>query len=369
MTCGDASAAGPPAPPYAVTSVLLPPERPRRLAYLGSPALAVPPLEALVAAGHEVALVVSRPDARRGRGRERTPSPVKAAALELGLPVTETIADVVGAGPGPELGRDTDPGIDLGVVVAFGRLIRPAVLDRLAFVNLHFSLLPRWRGAAPVERAILAGDRYTGVCLMGLEETLDTGGVFRRAEVEIGPDETLDELRGRLVELGTGLLLDALANGFGPPQPQVGEPTTAAKIEPDELRLDWARPAVELQRVVRLGRAWTTFRGRRLLVHRARLPHVDATSDAGSDVGSDVGSNVGSEAGAAVAATGPGASPATAPGTVADATGGAGAGGLLVATGDGWLELLEVQPEGRSRQLAAQWRRGARSTAGERLGS
>ena len=332
--------------------MLLPPERPRRLAYLGSPALAVPPLRALVEAGHEVALVVSRPDARRGRGGEQMPSPVKAAALELGLPVTDAVADVVGTGSGSVVGgaadRGVEPsvetsgerGIDLGVVVAFGQLIRPAVLERLAFVNLHFSLLPRWRGAAPVERAILAGDRRTGVCLMGLEATLDTGGVFRRAEVDIGGEETLDELRGRLVELGTGLLLDALAEGFGPPEPQVGEPTVAAKIEPAELHLDWARPALELHRVVRLGRAWTTFRDRRLLVRHARLP--DAIPDAG------------------VAAL---AAPLPAPGTIGDAPG-----GVLVATGEGWLELVEVQPEGRGRQPAAQWQRGARPAPDERLG-
>jgi len=214
------------------------------------------------------------------------------------------------------------------------------VLDRLAFVNMHFSLLPRWRGAAPVERAILAGDRRTGVCLMGLEETLDTGGVFRRAAIDIGGDETLDELRGRLVELGTGLLLDALAEGFGPPEAQVGEPTLAAKIDPAELRLDWARPAVELHRVVRLGRAWTTFRDRRLLVRHARLPAARPA------------------AGVAVPAA-----PVPAPGTIDDA-----AGSVLVATGEGWLELVEVQPEGRGRQPAAQWRRGSRLAPGERLG-
>jgi methionyl-tRNA formyltransferase len=223
-------------------------------------------------------------------------------------------------------------GADLGVVVAFGQLIRAAVLERLAFVNLHFSLLPRWRGAAPVERAILAGDRRTGVCLMGLEETLDTGAVFRRAEVDIGDDETLEQLRARLVALGTALLLDALSQGFGPPEPQVGEPMLAPKVEMDELRLDWARPAGELQRIVRLGRAWTTFRGKRLLVRAARLPTgADASRPA----------------------------PPPEPGTID---------GVLAATGAGWLELLEVQADGRARQTAEEWRRGARPAPGERLG-
>ncbi len=117
-------------------------------------------------------------------------SPVKAAALELGLPVTDQIDDVL------------DVGADLGVVVAYGRIIRPHVLDALPMVNLHFSLLPRWRGAAPVERAILAGDERTGVCVMAVEEGLDTGGIYATAEVPIGPDQTADELRTELVEPG-----------------------------------------------------------------------------------------------------------------------------------------------------------------------
>ena len=123
------------------------------------------PLQALVAAGHEVVLVVSQPDKRRGRGGALLPSPVKAAAVELGLPVTERVDDLL------------DAGAELGVVVAYGRLIHPHVLAVLPMINLHFSLLPRWRGAAPVERAILAGDPVTGVCVMALEEGLDTGPV------------------------------------------------------------------------------------------------------------------------------------------------------------------------------------------------
>ena len=140
--------------------------RPHRLAFLGTPDLAVPPLCALEAAGFEVALVVSQPDRRRGRGSGLSPSPVKVAALELGIPVTDRVDDVLAAG------------VDLGVVVAFGRLIRPHVLEAVPMVNVHFSLLPRWRGAAPVERAILAGDDRTGVDLMVVEEALDTGGIW-----------------------------------------------------------------------------------------------------------------------------------------------------------------------------------------------
>ena len=120
--------------------------RPKRLVFLGTPEIAVPPLRALHEAGHDIALVVSRPDRRRGRGGSLSPSPVKEAALELGLPVTDRVDDVI------------DAGAELGVVVAYGRLIRPHVLAAVPMVNMHFSLLPRWRGAAPVERAILAGD-------------------------------------------------------------------------------------------------------------------------------------------------------------------------------------------------------------------
>ncbi|HEX7276762.1 MAG TPA: methionyl-tRNA formyltransferase, partial [Acidimicrobiales bacterium] len=230
-----------------------------RLAFLGTPDVAVGPLRALVGAGHDVALVVSRPDKRRGRGGSMVASPVKAAALELGLPVTSRVDDVV------------DVGAELGVVVAYGRLIKPHVLDALPMVNLHFSLLPRWRGAAPVERAILAGDPVTGVAVMALEEGLDTGPVYASVEHPIGPEDTLDELRAALSAKGTELLLGLLAGGLPEPVAQVGETTYAAKIEPGEHHLDWSRPAGELHRVVRLGQAWTTFRGKRLLVPRARL--------------------------------------------------------------------------------------------------
>jgi methionyl-tRNA formyltransferase len=191
------------------------PAHPRRLVFLGTPAFAAEPLRALVDAGHEVALVVSQPDKRRGRGGKLVPSPVKQAALDLGLPVADRVDDTL------------DAGADLGVVAAFGRLIKPHVLERLPMVNLHFSLLPRWRGAAPVERAILAGDERTGVDLMVVEEGLDTGGIYDRAEVDIGPDETADELRARLAALGSSLLLRNLADGLGTPRPQEGEPTYA----------------------------------------------------------------------------------------------------------------------------------------------
>ena len=242
--------------------------RPRRLVYLGTPALAVPPLEALVAAGFDVAAVVTRIDKRRGRGGAMVPSPVKAAAERLGLPVVHRVDEVLGLGA------------DLGVVVAFGQLIKPDVLEQLPMVNLHFSLLPRWRGAAPVERALLAGDAVTGVCLMQLEAGLDTGPVHTRVELPIRADATGDSLRADLVGVGTRLLVDTLTAGLSAAVPQVGEPTYAAKLSPDDLRLDWSAPASQRHRVVRLGGAWTTFRDKRLKVIEAELVDPDATGGA-----------------------------------------------------------------------------------------
>jgi methionyl-tRNA formyltransferase len=295
-----------------------PPAHPRRLVYLGTPAMAVAPLRALQAAGHDIALVVSRPDKRRGRGSALVPSPVKAAAVELGLPVTDRVDDAL------------DVGADLGVVVAFGRIIRRPVLERLPMINLHFSLLPRWRGAAPVERALLAGDTRTGVDVMAVEEGLDTGGIYAEGVLDIGPDETAAELRNRLVALGTDLLVHTLAGGLGEPRAQTGEPVYAAKIDPAELALDWTRPATDLHRVVRLGGAWTTFRGKRLKVWRTAVEPVD-----------DIGGT-------------------TPPGELV---------GDGVGTGDGVLRLIEVQPEGRARQSVADWRNGARPAPGESLGA
>jgi methionyl-tRNA formyltransferase len=333
--------------------------RPRRLAFLGTPEAAVPPLRALVAAGFDVRLVVSQPDRRRGRGGALVPSPVKQAATELGLPVSDRVDDVLAEGVDAEL----------GVVVAFGRLVRPPVLDRVPMVNVHFSLLPRWRGAAPVERAILAGDAETGVCVMQLEAGLDTGPVHARARLPIGPDQTADELRHRLVAVGAELLVDTLTRGLAAPVPQAGEPTYAEKIDPAELRIDWSRPAVEIHRLVRLDRAWTTFRGRRLRVLRANLEPGGATGtvtaaapgapssgtstpELVSPGGTAPGAPVLSDAGAAPAAV--------PPGTID---------GLRVAAGEGWLRLVTVQPEGKGPQPADAWRNGARPVPGERLGT
>jgi methionyl-tRNA formyltransferase len=269
--------------------------------------MSVPPLRALHDAGFDIRLVVTNPDTRRGRGGKTAPSPVKAAAVELGIPVSHTVDDVLGAGA------------DLGVVVAFGRIIRPNVLAELAMVNLHFSLLPRWRGAAPVERAILAGDERTGVDLMVVEEGLDTGGVYARTELDIGADETAEELRARLVEAGTELLVSSLESGLGDPTPQVGEPVYAHKLGSDDLRIDWDAPAEEIHRRVRVGGAWTTLDGERFKVWRTSLAPTDV--------------------------------------------------GVVHPTGTTPIELLEVQPAGKARMAASAWANGARWSDGDRLGS
>jgi methionyl-tRNA formyltransferase len=290
-----------------------------RLVYLGTPDAAVPPLQALVAAGHDVALVVTRPDKRRGRGGALVPSPVKAAAIDLGLAVTDDLADAVAVGA------------ELGVVVAYGRIVPVPVLEQLPMVNLHFSLLPRWRGAAPVERALLEGDAETGVCLMMVEAGLDTGPVYAVEATVIDPDESVEELRARLVAIGCRLLVANLAegrSGLPVPRDQAGNPTYAEKLHAHELELDWARPALHLRRVVRLGRAWTTFRGRRLRVLAA--------------------------APAAVEGGPPG------PGVLAGTTVGAGGGTAL--------RLVEVQPEGKRPMEASSWLHGVHPEPGERLG-
>jgi len=293
-----------------------------RVAYFGTPDDAVPPLRALVDAGHDVALVVTQPDRRRGRGTATTPSPVKVAAEELGLPVRT-----------PDRARELVDELlalraDAGVVVAFGQLLPASVLTtaRLGFLNLHFSLLPRWRGAAPVERAILAGDAETGVCVMALDEGMDTGPVYRHLATPIGEHETAGELRARLVELGTPLLVETVA--LLPdlePIPQVGEATHAAKLEVDQFRLDWTRSAAELDRVVRAGNprpgAWTELDGQRIKVLRS-VPGDPADGE---------------------------------PGDLSDDG--------VVMTGDGGLRVLDVQPAGKGPMPVAAWLAGRRGAA------
>jgi methionyl-tRNA formyltransferase len=279
------------------------------LVFLGTPDMAVPPLQALVEAGFEIPLVVTRVDKRRGRGPQLMPSPVKAAATELGIPVSHSVEDVLGVEA------------DLGVVVAFGQLIKPHVLAVMPMVNLHFSLLPRWRGAAPVERALLAGDNETGVCLMQLEAGLDTGPVHTCVSVPIDSSTTAAQLRKQLVEVGSQLLVDELRAGLAVPHPQVGEPTYAAKIIADELQIDWSRSPTEIDRLIRLGGAWSTLHDRRLRITGAEV--VDAGAPTSDELRGDR---------------------------------------------IGGLRLIAVQPEGRAPMPFSAFARGARLADVERLG-
>jgi methionyl-tRNA formyltransferase len=246
---------------------------------------------------------------------------VKQAALELGIPVSQDMQDLLTVDA------------ELAVVVAFGRIIPAAVLHELPMVNVHFSLLPRWRGAAPVERAILAGDAETGVCLMQVAEGLDTGDVYAVRAVPLDDDVTVSGLRALLVDVACDLLVDTLKDGLRglpPAEPQRGEVTVAAKITKEDLHLNWAQPARQLHRVVRLEHAWTTFRGKRLGVLEAAVaeaqPHHSHLP----------------------------------PGTLV---------GPLVVTGSGCLELRRVQPDSRSPMSADDWLRGVRPAESERLGT
>jgi methionyl-tRNA formyltransferase len=291
-----------------------------RLAFLGTPEPAAFCLAELARAGHEVVVVVTEPDRRRGRGSVLAPTPVKRVATELALPIAERVEAVLSSGA------------EVGVVVAFGRLIRPEVLERLVMVNAHFSLLPRWRGAAPVERAILAGDTVTGVSLMRLDRGLDTGPVYEQVVMEIRPHESAAELTDRLSAASGSLLVGRLAHGLGglgEPVPQAGEATYAAKISPAEREIGWGAGSEQIERQVRIGRAWTTFRNRRLIIWEALAAGCPAADGRG-------------------------------PGALD---------GGRVATGDGWLELRVVQPEGRPRLDAKDWWRGARIEPGESLGA
>ncbi len=296
-----------------------------RIVFFGTPDDAASMLRALHAAGHDIALVVTQPDRRRSRRGASEPSPVKRAATELGLPVRTPQK------AGEVSGEIAASGATLGVVVAFGQLLPARVFEAVphGLVNVHFSLLPRWRGAAPVERAVLAGDEETGVCLMQIEAGLDTGPVFACRSTAIRPEETAGELRARLVDLGTDLLLHELSGiPEREPTPQSGEPTYAEKLHVDEFHLDPARTAAELHRVVRGGNprpgAWLTVDGERVKVLRAHVDEDDAAV-AGTRDAIDAHARLG--------------------------------------TASGVLVLDEVQPEGRRPMSARAWLSGRRGAA------
>ncbi|MCL4448369.1 MAG: methionyl-tRNA formyltransferase [Actinobacteria bacterium] len=303
-----------------------------RIVYFGTPWVAVAPLRALVEAGHQVVIVVTKSDKKRGRSNTTSASDVKQAALDLGIVVTHSLDDI------------REANADLGVVVAYGKLMPKWLLEKFVIVNLHFSILPRWRGAAPVERAILAGDTITGVSLMLLEESLDTGPVYGVETVKIKEDETAAELKERLVQLGCKLLVEKLKDGvvsLGEPVPQIGDFTYAAPIQTSELKIDWNQSACQIQRLVRIGNAWTPFGQKRLKIHKVRK--VDVSNNMGTTAISIAGEEVSwseREAGAMVYSSKR----------------------VFTYTGEGWLELLEVQMEGGRRMPASVWAQGARLT-------
>lgn len=284
-----------------------------RLAFLGTPEAAVPSLRALVSAGHDVALVVTRPDRRRGRGAALSHSPVHEAARDLGLDVAHTLGDLAAAA------------VERGVVVAYGALVPAEVLARIPMLNVHFSLLPRWRGAAPVERAILAGDVETGVSVMTLEATLDTGPVHLTRRVAVD-DKRVSELTGELADLGAAALVEVLATPhlLAEARAQDGEATYAAKLLGEDYHLTPAMSPSAFLRTVRLERAFTVVASRRLRVVRAH--EVEGP---------------GGEAGEVVA--------------VGDGV------GLVLAAGV--VALDEVVPEGGRSVAGDAWWRGARLDA------
>ncbi len=292
----------------------------RRIAFLGTPDIAVDVLTSLIEHEFDIAIVITRTDKRRGRGSSLIPSPVKVVAERHGLRVAHDIDSL--------LEEHRRQPIEVGVVVAFGSIIKPDVLAEIPMVNLHVSLLPRWRGAAPIERAILAGDTETGVCVMQVDVGLDTGGVIASASMPIDASTTAGLVRERLAHDGALLLIEALRSGEMSAQPQVGEPTYAAKIEPHERHLDWMESAEMVSRRVRIGGAWTEFRSKRFKVHSVEVVETHLAPGAIVENGDHV----------------------------------------LVGCAHQSVRLIEVQSDGRPRLGAMEWARGVRLLSGESLG-
>jgi methionyl-tRNA formyltransferase len=305
-----------------------------RLVYAGTPSIALPSLEALLASRHEVVAVLTRPDAPAGRGRTLVASPVKERALAAGLevltPAKPSEPDFV------DRLRELAP--DCCPVVAYGALLPPAVLAVPAhgWVNLHFSLLPAWRGAAPVQRAVLAGDDYTGATTFQLEQGMDTGPVYGVLTERVLPTDTSGDLLGRLAEAGADLLvrtLDGIEDGSLVPVPQSSDGVSLApKLSTDDVRVDWSAPAGRVDRLVRAATpapgAWTTWRDRRLKLGPVRLSAAEPLAP--GEVKVD-GKNV------------------------------------LVGTGGRPVALGSVRPEGKGEMAAGDWARGVRPAPGERL--
>ncbi|MDQ3383847.1 MAG: methionyl-tRNA formyltransferase [Actinomycetota bacterium] len=304
-----------------------------RLVFAGTPEVAVPALRALLGSRHDVVAVITRPDARAGRGRSLHPSPVRLCAQEAGVPVLtpasareESLRERL-----VELAPDACP------VVAYGGLIPPDLLrlPRLGWVNLHFSLLPAWRGAAPVQRAIIAGDQVSGATTFVLERGLDTGPVLGALTEQVRPRDTAGDLLARLSRRGADLLLatlDGLEQGQVVPRPQPAEGVShAPRLDVDDARIDWTRPGYAVDRLVRgttpAPGAWTTFRGERLGI----LPVRPDADDHG-----------------------------LAPGQLEVARQ-----SVHVGCGSGAVLLGEVHPHGRRVMPAADWARGVRPAQGD----
>ena len=245
-----------------------------RVVFMGTPEFSVPVLEALHAA-HEVVCVYCQPPRPAGRGKKDRPSPVQARAEALGLPVRHPVS----LRSGDAQAEFASLGADVAVVVAYGLILPQAVLDapRLGCLNIHASLLPRWRGAAPIHRAIMAGDTETGVAIMRMEAGLDTGPVLLEARTRIGAEETTADLHDRLSAMGARLIVEALSRLDSlVPVPQDGEGVTyAAKIDKAEARINWSAPAGEVDRLIRglspFPGAWTEIAGERVKLLRSRI--------------------------------------------------------------------------------------------------
>jgi methionyl-tRNA formyltransferase len=299
-----------------------------RVAFFGTPAFAVPTLDAIRASEHELAGIVTQPDRPRGRGQKLVAGPVKARAAEIGVPVLQ-----------PARMRDEEflsafraLRADIGVVAAYGRILPQSLLDtpRLGMINVHASLLPRWRGAAPIHRAILAGDTETGVTIMRVVQALDAGPTLSRVVVPIGPNETSAELELRLAAVGGPLLveaLDRLAAGPVAEQPQDETAVTyAERLERHESQIDWARPATDVHNRIRGLHPWplaaVIVDGKRILLLRSEI------------------------------VASPGA-PAP-PGTVISV----GPSGIVVSARDGAVRVVQLQPEGRAPMAARDFLNG-----------
>jgi len=293
-----------------------------KLIFMGTPDFAVPTLAALIAAGHEIVCVYSQPPRPAGRGQSERPSPVHAYAVEKNIDVRTptSLKDTA------EQQAFADLGADAAIVVAYGLILPKPVLEapRLGCLNLHGSLLPRWRGAAPIQRAIMAGDEMSGVCIMQMDEGLDTGGVLARHEIPLGAATTAGDLHDQLAADGAPLMVETLAQLaagelIATPQPDDGV-TYAAKIDKDEARIDWSRPAAELDGLIRglspFPGAWFSYAGERIKVLSA-VP-TNQTGEAGRTLDRE----------------------------------------LTIACGTGALKLLTVQRGGRKPMSAADLIRG-----------